>query len=335
MPALRLYDPAYPFGDDPPNGAPTVSYIVRIFLESAASRVALGTLSPRCLARMAETLDQFADALGGRDVASCKNADLIDWIVAHPQWISPHTKVTRMGQVVTCFRWADDEGHIEWCPFKRKSKLWPRLEPRAAIQLAEYERMMSLARDCKTRLVPGSRYRHARFYKGSALAFRSSLYFLWETGARTGEMRFLQWKDVNLLAGVAVLHEHKTWQATGKTRLIALPPGVLRLLRWRFRVKRPKPNELVFPNGRGRLWQSSFAKMFRRYAGLAGVRDEVTAYSLRHGFVVRLLDAGIGDRQIADVIGHSSTRYIEWYGRTARQNLAYLRKILDEANSKK
>ncbi len=335
MPALRLFDPTRSFADEPVPDAPTVSYVVRLFLKATASRVALGTLSEKCLSRMTETLDHFAATMGRRSVAECKNSDLIDWIVAHKQWVSPHTKVTRMGQVVTCFRWADDEGHIERCPFRRKSKLWPRLEPRAAITPAEYRKMMTLVRDSKSRIVQGKRYRHVRFYAASALAFRSALYFLWQTGARTGEMRHLAWKDIDLLAGVATLHEHKTWQATGQVRLIALPRGVLWLLRWRFRTQLPCPDDLVFPNGQRRIWQSSFAKMFRRYAKLAGVRDEVSAYSLRHGFVVRFLNAGIGERQIADIIGHTSTRYIEWYGRTARQNLAYLQGILANGNQKK
>jgi integrase len=330
---LRLFEPAGAMDAAPDD--PTISYVIRLFLESAAARVALGTLKARSLARISETLDDFAAAMGGRIVRDCKNADLVSWIVAHPQWVSPHTKVTRMGQVVTAFRWADDEGHIERCPFKRKSKLWPRLEPRAAILPVEYERMMSLARNCKSVAVAGPRYKHARFYTASRRAFRSALYFLWETGARVGEMRCLEWKDVDLENGVAILHEHKTRQATGQARLIALPAGVLRLLRWRFRRQRPRPNQLVFPNGRGQLWKSSFVKTFRRYARLAGVRDEVSAYSLRHGFVVRLLEAGTGQRQIADVIGHTSTRYIEWYGRTARQNIEYLQKILADAKRRR
>jgi integrase len=59
------------------------------------------------------------------------------------------------------------------------------------------------------------------------------------------------------------------------------------------------------------------------------VRDIVTPYSLRHGFCIRSLDAGLGERQIADLMGHASTKYVSWYGRTAGRRIEYLADLLD------
>ena len=73
---------------------------------------------------------------------------------------------------------------------------------------------------------------------------------------------------------------------------------VLRLLRW---IKRRRPiapprcqvtfagvpldsdfDAYVFLNSRGRPWtKDTFAKIYRRFANMAGVRQEVTAYSTR------------------------------------------------------
>ncbi len=85
-----------------------------------------------------------------------------------------------------------------------------------------------------------------------------------------------------------------------------------------------------FPNGQGRPWNRwTFSKLFRRHAKLAGVRAEVSAYSLRHGWCVEALEAGVGERQIADAMGHVSTKFIGWYGRGVRSKIDYLRESME------
>jgi integrase len=148
-------------------------------------------------------------------------------------------------------------------------------------------------------------------------------------------MRALTWDALDWTKGFATLTMHKTAKATGESRLIALSPGVLRLLGWLFRW-RGRPVGIVFTNGRGGAWQPcSFASYFRKVAKFAGVRLKLSPYSLRHGFTVIGLENNVGDRQLADLLGQASTRYVAWYGRSTRRRGDYLRGVLDQVHGRR
>jgi len=126
---------------------------------------------------------------------------------------------------------------------------------------------------------------------------------------------------------------HPEWESgfTRQDAVGAVVRRVLPLLRWLFKRRR-EGQKTIFANTLGKPWtRGVFAKEFRRYADLAGVRKKVSAYCLRHGLTVRLIEAGRSDRQIADVLGQKTTRYIEWYGRTSKSKTAYLNDILDSS----
>jgi site-specific recombinase XerD len=78
-----------------------------------------------------------------------------------------------------------------------------------------------------------------------------------------------------------------------------------------------------------------FCKDFRAYARRVGIREEVSAYSLRHGFCCQALERGVGARQIADVLGQATTRQIDWYGRGTRKQVDYLRENVTRITEQK
>lgn len=324
----------------------TVRDAINLFIADKRRRVAAGAYDEKSLETLLPTLTDFANAYGDKTVDQCGNGDLITWILAHETWASPHTLLHRMGMVVAAFRWAASRGIIRDCPFRRVPDLWPSPQPRQAIKPEEYRAIMQAARvgpyrvlthrpRCKPPEQP-TRYAKQHLHRPTSRAFRMALFMLWQTGCRTCEMKTARWADLDFDKGVIILAEHKTARATGHARIIALSRPLLRLLRWRWRRLRPKPADLICMNGRGSPWTNgTFGRAFRKRAGEAGVRACVTAYSLRHGFCVRALEAGVGERQLADVMGHSSTRYIEWYGRSTRNNAEYLRGVLDDVNGEK
>ena len=312
---LRLFTPDQTIDDDD-----TVNAVVAHFLRVKRQQRDLGTYTSAAYDICHETLTDFAECYGRRRAAELRQTDLIEWVVAHENWLSPHTKNHRAGFVVSAFRWAVVEGYIDACRFTRHARDWPSLQPREAITPAEYRAIMAVSRKPERRCHEQTRRR-----------FRLALYFLWETGARTCEMRSLRWCDLDLDRRIAALAQHKTRKAGGEMRTIVLSHALCRLLRFILkRQPRIAPSDLVFVNGRDRPWRTStFAKQFRRYSRSAGVRDIVTPYSLRHGFCIRSLDAGLGERQIADLMGHASTKYVSWYGRTAGRRIEYLADLLD------
>jgi integrase/recombinase XerD len=114
-----------------------------------------------------------------------------------------------------------------------------------------------------------------------------------------------------------------------------LTTKILRLLRLIHRRAGRPAEGPIFTNGRGRPWTvGGFACRFRRLVRAAGITRHISPYSLRHAFTVAGLEAGVGERQLADVLGHSTSKYIAWYGRGVRARSGYLRGIADQVRGR-
>ncbi len=299
-----------------------VTEIVANFLADKERRHATGRLTAKAIDRYRRRLSAFVADFGARVVGDCCQDDLIGWIFRHVEWESSFTRADAAGAVVACFRWAVGRRLITSQPFTRPVGCWPPLVPRVAIRSEEFAAMMRAAK----------RRGRARARAG----FRLALQFLWETGARTCEMRALGWDAIDWRTGIATLIEHKTVAKTGEPRLVILSGLAVRILRLIHRRQRWPQTGVVFRNSWGNAWKSpAFASYFRKVAKLAGVRLGVSPYSLRHGFTVCALEAGIGERQIADLLGQATTRYVSWYGKSTRRRADYLRAVLDQVHGRK
>jgi integrase len=333
IPQLKIYTEPDSDGDpepvtanpSKPHDSPghTVQSVVDLFIEEKRLQSQSGSLSPDALKSLTHYLNAFTATFGQQSIEACRQQDLTRWLLAHDTW-GAYGKNDGVKFVLAAFRWAAGEGNlIAKCPYVRPRNM-PKLEPRSPIRPEEYRMIMALARACNGK---GKRKRPSRH------AFRKAMFFLGQTGARPCEMRASLWTDLDLEAGLVILSEHKTAHSTGTDRIIPLSPKLLRLLRWMYRHRRPG-QEFIFLNSRHRPWQKDFCKTFRKYADLAGIRPEISAYSLRHGFIVQGLERGVGERQLADVVGHQTTRLISWYGRGTRRNADHLRKVLDQVHGR-
>jgi len=303
------------FSGNQPEPALTVRQVIAAYLDQKALDHLAGAFSLKALESARHYLGRFAKDFGDLPVSQCHKNDLTHWLLKHPEWESTFTRHDAVGRVVTCFYWAEDELGIV-SRYRRPKFVGAPLRPRPAIEPAEYRAMQRYAR----------RARNTRRMLRTRNVFRAALSFLWRTGARPCEMRTAQWTELDWRREIIVT-KNKTEKATGKDRMI--PVGsVMHLLRWLYRRKKPGQTH-IFTNTLGKPWTADrFAKEFRRYANLAGVRQKVSAYCLRHGMCVRLLEKGEGERQIADVLGHESTRYVSWYGRTTRTMADYLNDVI-------
>lgn len=330
-----------PAQSSPPEDGLTVNQIVTNYLAARADQVAAGLSSAESLTTARFYLHAFLVDFGDQPVAQCRRGDVKRFITKHPEYKSPHTKHIAAGYVVTCFRWAEEDGLIPHCPYVRPRDL-PGCEPRAPIWRAEVNQILRTARTIGL----------GKGHRKTATLFRLAVWFLWETGCRTCEMYKLDWEQWDAARGCFELNT-KTTQKTGRKRLLVLPARAWRLInfmfRWRFgpvagaeahgagtdgavpavtfvahRV-RPAAGP-VFPNSVGKRWtRHTFGQRFRAIARKAGVRKGVSAYCLRHGFVCESLEGGAGERQLADYLGHSSTRYVSYYGSGVKSRIDYLR----------
>ncbi|MGH3187206.1 MAG: site-specific integrase [Streptosporangiaceae bacterium] len=144
-------------------------------------------------------------------------------------------------------------------------------------------------------------------------------------GIRTEEARALRWSDVDLEAGTVAVY--RSVRVTGETkteksrRVFQIPEIAVEALRdlvlkqAAARAKAGtawKENNLVFcTNLGGPMYATDVRMEFKRITGKAGIGRDWTPRELRHTFVSLLSDSGVPIEQIADAVGHSSTRTTE------------------------
>jgi hypothetical protein len=64
-------------------------------------------------------LTEFGRMFGTKKLASAQRNDLSEFVAAHPNWRSGWTKNDAIDQVITCFKWANEEELIVRLPYRR------------------------------------------------------------------------------------------------------------------------------------------------------------------------------------------------------------------------
>lgn len=316
-PTLRLFDPRQPRAPAAPDLS--VHAVITAFHGQLPTLVRLGLL---CQARA--TLEAyytacFAGDCEGQPVARCQQHDLLRWLDKRPRWRKNATKRDALHAVLKAFDLAVKNSLIERSPYHWPEGLPTEDEPRQPLEPAEYRQLLARARP---------RRQHPQ--RRGSLALRLAVYFLWSTGARPGEMRAAAWDQVEWANGVLRQRRHKTKRKTGKDRLIPLNARLLRLLRW---LQRRQPDsQFIFLNGDGEPWQAgAWVHHFRRWADRAGLPKGRVSYAARHGFCTQAIELGLGIKQVADVVGHTTTRTVERvYAAHTRQRTSYLRGVTEQ-----
>lgn len=136
------------------------------------------------------------------------------------------------------------------------------------------------------------------------------------TGMRSGEQFNLKWQDVDLQAGVAILHRTKS----GRTVLKPLTEEAKAILK-----KLPQTEERVFP-----VSVNTWYKWFRKWREAAKLPPGFTWHTLRHTTGSRLGMKGATSLEIGQLLGHTTPRMSERYTHFGQE---HLRRILEKAGS--
>jgi integrase len=168
---------------------------------------------------------------------------------------------------------------------------------------------------------PSDRKRRQR--PSPAARFRQVLVFLRLTGCRPGELRNLEWSDIDLEANELVIRRHKTSRKVHKPRRVPIHPAVLKLLIFIKRLN--QPGNHVFLTHRLTPWHRvSLAQRLKRSRRAAGVPEDAKLYGLPHAFGTRAIVNGVDIKTLAELMGHTNVRMTEHYVALAgqRQHLA-------------
>jgi integrase len=163
--------------------------------------------------------------------------------------------------------------------------------------------------------------------KNTDALFRQVLLFFRLTGIRPGEFCRLNWEQVDFENHILVIRRHKSRRTakTKKPRIIHLPPAAEKLIRWRLRTCGRM--ERVFLNERRNPWKVNALRCrMMRLRDRAGIGpdengERIVMYTARHTFGTRAAAAGVSDRRLADLMGHSDTKMTQKYIHLANPDL--------------
>jgi integrase/recombinase XerD len=328
---LRAFDPDRapdppppdPVRAEPPRFIASVQGVIDLYIEHLRARVAKGEFTDDSRQRIEYELTRFAGKFGHLSIAACKQYDLTLWFDLHPRWKAPDQLKRIAATIVGCFAWAFGEGLIERCPYTR---------PRFLKGMKSKVRRPAAAGEYVMLMRKGSR------------PLRRALFMLRRTGIRPKEMRDLVWPEVHLDGDMPYidLEKHKSRGKTGKPRKIGLDNATANFLRALRRNQRGQTKgDRVFVNKRGTPWdRHTFARHLRRFADRLGidegVAERVSAYGLRHKWVVDGIRGGVTTRRLADNAGHETTKMIDTvYGSSTRDDPEHLHEVAEEVLRKR
>lgn len=154
--------------------------------------------------------------------------------------------------------------------------------------------------------------------RGSRAGWRdlAMLYLMAHYGLRPSEIAALEIDSIDWEAGTLRVEQRKTRSAL----LLPLGARTLSLLRRYLRHGRPRsPHAALFLRVRtpaGPISHYAVGDAFKKRVQASGLPlHGFSAYGLRHGFAMRLLDRGVGIKAIGDLLGH----------RTLESTCVYLR----------
>jgi integrase len=233
---------------------------------------------------------------GSRPIGQISCAELQDWQARKRQTCKPATVNRIMCRLRHMFNRAVDWDLLDPSPMKG-IKFLPE----------NNYRLRYLSREECDRLVQSCIAPHLRAIVTVAL----------HTGMRSGEIRSLQWHDLDFDSGFIIIRDSKN----GEPRHIPMDSTVVDLFR---NYPRTSGSEFVFTNAAGgRLgWvQHGFRKALAR----AGISD-LHVHDLRHTFASAWMMAGGELYALKDILGHKTIAMTQRY---AHLSPAYKRAMVD------
>ena len=319
---------------------PTVAQLAEMYLRHSQQHA-----RPRTLEGHIEMLRAFAlfpnedspSRYGLRRARTIRGADLTAMEQAWAERdLSPHYRARLIRSVKACWAWAS-KGDTPLLPSNPLKDVPGVAIPYSRKRRVPKEEFGPFLRWCWRRAKRASAL-SGRFEKLACLLVR----FVRETGCRPGEACDLRWTDSDWEAQVAVIppERHKTGGKTGRPRILILNPGLIRPSgpsnTWKGTTRpgfSPTSGAKGSPSGaptrgqrgsRGRL--ESLAQKVRKLREAAlrdgiPVRPDFRLYDLRHEVASAGRARGVGDDQIAVVLGTSAKMIATTYGHLTTDDL--------------
>lgn len=295
---------------------PTVSAFVVRFLDFQRARV-----KPLTLELQEFHLNKHVvPNIGKKPLDQVAAVEIDGLVTLWKKTAMPRTINTRLGTLLRMFGLAVEWGILVAVPratFLKIPKDTPRFlsEPEAAT-------LLEASTDLK---------------RSDSLEWRSMVLVGLRTGMRIGELRGLQWGDIDLERAIVNVRRTDPGRAAfestspkgGRGRMIPLTPDAIACLRERAEIEKARlgkafaPACWVWPAGAwrgkerdGTRAQGGCINAITRFAVAAGLED-IGWHTLRHTYASWLVMRGVSLRAVQELLGHASIKQTERYSHLA------------------
>ena len=148
---------------------------------------------------------------------------------------------------------------------------------------------------------------------------------MYATGLRVSELVNLKLSNINFEIGFIT-----TAGKGGKERVVPMGEYALDRLKQYMEMSRQAilkkhSSSYVFVSSMGRggrgLTRQSFWMIIKKYARMAGIKQDISPHSLRHSFATHLLERGADLRSVQMMLGHSDISTTQIYTHITRERL--------------
>ena len=147
----------------------------------------------------------------------------------------------------------------------------------------------------------------ATHYPGESTEIRLAFIFCLYTGIRFCDVKVLKFNNIDYNNSFISFYQVKTQNRSSRSRVyIPLRQDIIKML-----GRSDSSDSLIFnlPS------HTSCLKHLKRWTDAAGIDKHITWHCARHSFATNILQNGANIRVIAELLGHSSLKYVERYTR--------------------
>jgi integrase/recombinase XerC len=153
--------------------------------------------------------------------------------------------------------------------------------------------------------------------RGEVPRDRALFELMYSTGARVGEVAFLDWSDVSW--------DREELTVTGKgdkQRQVPLGPPAVNYLKRYYEARNPEPEDPVFVNSRGdRLTTRGIRYLVDKYQPHVPVSKPISPHVFRHSCATHMLNRGAPLPLVQKLLGHASISTTEIYTHVSTDQL--------------
>jgi site-specific recombinase XerD len=167
--------------------------------------------------------------------------------------------------------------------------------------------------------------------------YRELFVFLWETGARIGEAKWLTWADIDSKGRWVHIRAKKGWAPkTGNERVVPMTDSLEELF-----TSMARPSDWVFtarptsrhPTPGRQISERRALQYLKRILKALGLRGHL--HTFRHSFISFAAYEGVSERVLREWIGHVDRKTLEFYFHLADSESQAARKRLSQAAARR